>query len=497
MNRGAAVAAVPYHAGNPRLTREHPMKKTVCAGALLIGIWTSAAFAQSRPAVVASPTSLADLDGSIEALVRTVDPAVVQIFTSGLTPGQGVVTGQSDLVAPVRASGAGVIVDPTGFIVTNAHVVRAASRIRVEVRIAPQGQSLLARRTQVFGAQLVGLDDETDLAVLKIQTTGLPALTFADSDALKTGQVVLAFGSPMGLQNSVSLGIVSAVARQLEPESPMVYVQTDASINPGNSGGPLVDTKGRLVGLNTLLVSPSGAGQSSGLGFAAPSNIVRAVFDQIRQFGRVRRGEIGVRAQTVTPVLAAGLGLSRDWGAVLADVVPGSPADRAGLSIGDLVLSVDGKAIENGRQLQVTLYRHTVGDQVSLEVLRDKQPRALLVSVAERSDALSTITALADPRANVVARLGILGVTLAPEVASLLPMLRAKSGVVVVSARAGAFESENGGLIPGDVIHAVNGNWITSLEALRSSVDSRKTGDSVVLQVERRGALIYVGFIVE
>jgi serine protease Do len=341
----------------------------------------------------------------------------------------------------------------------------------------------------------VGLDTETDIAVLKIESPGLKALAFGDSDALKTGQVVLAFGSPMGLQNSVSLGIVSSVARQLEPESPMVYIQTDATINPGNSGGPLIDTKGRLVGVNTLNVSSSGA--SAGLGFAAPSNIVRTVFDQIRQFGRVRRGEIGVRAQTVTPVLASGLGLPRDWGAVLADVAPGSPADRAGLSVGDLVVAIDGKPIENGRQLHITLYRYSVGDAVTIDILRDKQPRSVRVSMAERNDPLSTITALADPRENVVTRLGILGVTLAPELAAMLPSLRAKSGVVVVSAKAGTFDSDTGGLSPGDLIHAVNGKWIMDLAALRAAVDAVKVGESVVLQIERRGALSYVAFTVD
>jgi serine protease Do len=344
-------------------------------------------------------------------------------------------------------------------------------------------------------ARLVGVDEETDLAVLKIDVSNLRPLAFGDSDALKAGQVVLAFGSPMGLQNSVSLGIVSAVARQLEPESPMVYVQTDASINPGNSGGPLVDAKGRLVGINTLMVSPSGA--NSGLGFAAPSNIVRTVFEQIKQFGRVRRGEIGVRAQTVTPLLAAGLHLSRDWGAVLADVVPGGPADRAGLAIGDLVLSVDGKPIENGRQLNVTLYRKSVGDVVRLEVLREDQLRTVNVSVSERHDPLATITALADPRENIVRRLGILGITLDPKVAVLLPALRGKSGVVVVSATAGTFDSDSGGLAPGDVIHAVNGTWITSLATLRAALDAMKQGDAVVLQIERMGALSYVAFMIE
>ena len=470
------------------------IRSAACAGAIVLALWCPTALAQSRTQA-ATPLAITDLDGTIESLVRTVNPSVVQIFTSGLAAGAGVVAGQSDLVTPVRANGSGVVVDSEGFVITNAHVVRGASRIRIEVPVAPEGQSLLARRSRVASARLVGFDEETDIAVLKVEASGLRALPFGDSDALKAGQVVLAFGSPMGLQNSVSLGIVSAVARQLEPESPMVYIQTDASINPGNSGGPLVDAKGRLVGLNTLIVSTSGA--NSGLGFAAPSNIVKTVFEQIKQSGRVRRGEIGARAQTVTPVLAAGLGLSRDWGAVLADVMPGGPADRAGLAVGDLVLSVDGKPIENGRQLNVTLYRKAVGDVVRLEVLRDEQVKTVNVSVAERNDPLARITGLADPRQNVVARLGILGVTLDADVAAMLPIVRAKSGVVVVSATAGTFDSDSGGLVPGDVIHAVNGKWIMTLAALRGALEPMKAGDAVVLQIERMGLLSYVAFTLD
>src|SRR5437867_2002721 len=174
-----------------------------------------------------------------------------------------------------------------------------------------------------------------DLAVLKLDEKGLPFLPFGDSEALRPGELVLAFGSPLGLENSVTLGVVSAVARQVRPDDRMIYVQTDASINPGNSGGPLVDGQGRVVGINTFILSQSGG--SEGIGFAAPSNIVRYVYEQIRTRGRVHRGEIGVRVQTVTPGLAAGLGLRQDWGAVVADVVPGGPAAEAGLRIGDLV----------------------------------------------------------------------------------------------------------------------------------------------------------------
>ena len=469
-----------------RTSLASPLRAAVALLALL-----SPAYGQTQAKGLGT---LADFDGSIEALVRTVNPSVVQVFVSGLAPQSGVVTDPSGLVTTQRGSGSGVIVQADGYIVTNAHVVRGASRIRVEIPTPPEGQSLLARRSRIAPARVIGVDDETDIAVLRVEERGLTALPFGDSDDLRAGQIVLAFGSPLGLQNSVSLGIVSAVARQLEPESPMVYIQTDASINQGNSGGPLVDARGRLMGINTLLLA--GGTGTSGPGFAAPSNIVRAVFEQIRKTGRVRRGEIGVRAQTVTPILAAGLGLKRDRGAVLADVAPGSPADRAGLSIGDLVLSLDGKAIENGRQLHVNLYRREVGDVVRVEVLRGEQPTTVTVSVAERSDPLSAATLLTDPRENIVPRLGILAATLDPKLAAGLP-LRSKSGVVVASVSAMALDSDDGGLQPGDVIHAVNGQWVSDLPALRGIVDSAKPGAPLVLQFERGGVLMYLAFTVD
>ena len=229
---------------------------------------------------------------------------------------------------------------------------------------------------------------------------------------------MLAFGSPLGLDHSVSLGVVSATARQLEPESPMIYVQTDAAINPGSSGGPLVDLRGRIVGINTLILSQTGG--SEGLGFSAPSNIVRTVYEQIRQFGRVRRGDIGVRAQTVTPMLARGLALPRERGVVLADVIPGSPADRAGLRAGDMVLLLDGKPMDNGRQLQVNLYRHVVGDVVALEILRDGRAARFPVAVTERRD-LSFLSDAVDARQHMVARLGILGLDLTDQIRQMLP----------------------------------------------------------------------------
>jgi serine protease Do len=279
--------------------------------------------------VVAPARGAPDLSGlsrDLQALSERVKPAVVQVLVTGYAPADGQLIKQ-------RASGSGVILDSDGYVITNAHVVQGARRVQVALAGLASGppgaRSILKAPGRVVGAVVVGTDLETDLAVLKLDEKGLPFLPFGDSEALRPGELVLAFGSPLGLENSVTLGVVSAVARQVRPDDRMIYVQTDASINPGNSGGPLVDGQGRVVGINTFIYSQSGG--SEGIGFAAPSNIVRNVFDQIRRTGRVHRGEIGVRVQTVTPALAAGLGLRQDWGAVLSDVPPDGAAARAGL----------------------------------------------------------------------------------------------------------------------------------------------------------------------
>jgi serine protease Do len=336
------------------------------------------------------------------------------------------------------------------------------------------------------------MDLETDLAVIKVSEENLPTVAFGDSEELKAGQIVLALGSPLGFQNSVSLGVVSAVARQLQPESPMIYIQTDASINPGSSGGPLVDLRGRVIGINTLIASEEGR---SGPAFAAPSNVVRSVYEQIRKNGRVRRGDIGIRAQTLTPVLASGLKLPRDHGVIVADVRPGSPAARVGVRPGDIVVSLDGKPMENGRQLQVSLYRRLVGQVVTLELMRDSQTLTVPVAMSERVELFDSVPL--DPRENLVDRLGILAVDLDKEIMEMLSILRVRSGVVVVSTVAGAIEAREGGLAAGDVILAVNGTPVTRLSDLRSTMGSFKTGDPVVLQLQRNGELMFLAFIVE
>jgi serine protease Do len=463
--------------------------------AVLVSLTVSGTTVGGQSTATRAAAATPDLSSTLEATARLVAPSVVEIFATAYAPGEGVVPRTADLVTTQRASGSGVVVDPDGYIVTNAHVVRGAQRLRVEVPTAAAGLSRLPSQSRTMAAQIVGIDVETDLAVLKVEGAKLPALPFADSDELRTGQVVLAFGSPLGLSNSVSLGVVSAVARQLEPESPMIYVQTDASINPGSSGGPLVDLRGRVVGVNTLIVSR--AGGNEGLGFAAPSNIVRTVYEQIRKIGRVRRGDIGVRTQTITPVLAAGLGLAREQGAILADVLPGSAAARAGLRPGDLVMTLDDRPMENGRQLQVGLYRRMVGDVVTIEVLRDGQVVRVPVAMTERRDRLGDLSESIDPRQNLVPRLGILGVTLDRALAELLPAVRVTSGVVVASTVAGALDAREGGLTVGDVIYGVNRTPIAGLNDLRAALDRLTTGQPVVLQLERRGELTYLAFTVD
>jgi serine protease Do len=469
---------------------------TAIAAVLVTALPAQGQVAQAQSAArPRAALALTEMSASLEAAVRQVEPAVVEIFTTSYAPADGLVPRTADLVTTQRSSGSGVIVDPEGYVVTNAHVVRGANRLRVELVTPGAGASVLAARSRTVAAEVVGLDLETDLAVLRIAARDLPVLPFADSDELKAGQMVMAFGSPMGFRNSVSLGIVSSVARQLEPDSPMIYVQTDAAINPGSSGGPLVDLRGRLVGLNTLIISK--AGGSEGLGFAAPSNIVRTVYEQIRAHGRVRRGDIGIRTQTVTPELAAGLGLPRETGAIVADVIPGSTASRAGLESGDLIASVNGKPMENGRQVQVALYRRLAGDVVALEIVRDGRTVRANVMALERRDGLEGLAGGVDARQHLVPRLGIVGVDLDRRVAQFLPVARAGSGVVVASTVDGAVDAREGGLAQGDIVTAVNRTRVSGLAELRAAVDALKPGDPIALQLERHGSLMYLAFTVE
>ena len=441
-------------------------------------------------------SALVRLSGSFESLSEQVGPAVVQIFATGYNTTLG--NTESTLLSREQSSGSGVILDPEGFILTNAHVVQGARRVQVllarSLRGTAGGTSLLKPRGRMVEAQIVGMDQETDLAVLRIPDRDLPFLELGDSDELKQGQLVLAFGSPFGLENSVTLGVVSSVARQFQPEDPVVYIQTDAPINPGNSGGPLVDAHGKVMGINTFIVSQSGGNE--GVGFAVPSNIAKNVFTQIRSTGRVARGEIGVYAQTVTAALAEGLGLSQEWGVVLGDVLPGKPADMTGLKVGDFILALNGKIMENGRQFDVNLYGHSIGDLVSLEVLRGSQKLNFRVRVIEREDDFGHLLEMVTPENSLVPKLGILGLDIDGQIAKILFPPR-KLGGVLIAARSPGSPYWQAEFLPGDVIYAINGKEITRLASLRSRLAELGTGDPVVVQVQRQETLRFIAFEIE
>lgn len=439
---------------------------------------------------------LEKISDNFEILAEYVAPAVVQVFVSGFVPGEGL--SAEGLILKRRGTGSGVIVDPTGYIMTNAHVVEGAMAVKVllssRLNSNTEGESILKPPGKFVDAKIVGTDAETDLAVLKIEDSNLPFLNLGDSDNLRIGQIVFAFGSPLGLENSVTMGVISSVARQLRPEDPMIYIQTDTPINPGNSGGPLVNTRGEVIGINTLIFSQSGG--SEGIGFAAPSNIVKNVYDQIREIGRVRRGQIGVRVQTITPALAAGLNLSRYSGVIISDVFPDGQAYKSGLQIGDIILSLNDKIMENGRQFEVNLYRRRVNEVVVLEILRGSKKEKFWIPVKERDDDENRFLEMVEPDKNLVPELGILAINLEKNVRSLLPPLR-KEGGVLVAARSVERPYWGFGLIPGDIIYSVNKKSVEDIGKLRQLLSEYKEGDAIVLEVERRRELIYVAFEME
>ena len=430
-----------------------------------------------------------------EALAARADHSIVQIVTRGYAPGN---EGGPPMLQAQRGSGSGVIVDPAGYIITNAHVVGSMRRVQV---LLPQAfdkdvvHSVVKPSAKVLSATVLGSDRETDIAVLKVDPPNgpLPHLAFGDSEQLRQGQLVFAFGSPFGLENSVTMGIVSSAARQVRPDDPMIYIQTDASINPGNSGGPLVDTEGRVVGINTFIVSRSGG--SEGVGFAAPSNIVRNVYEQIRQLGRVRRGQIGVVAQTISPALAHALTLSQDWGVVIADVVPDSAAAVAGLEIKDIVLSLNGKVLENSRQFGVNIYQNA-GQTVALEVIRGTEKRRIQVGVLERPRDPERVLSLITEDRNMVAKLGILAIDLDEKVTPLIPATRRLNGVVVAGIVADV-SSHDEPLLAGDVIYGVNNIPVRSLAGLQEAVRDLAHRRPVALQIERQGQLQFLMFEIE
>jgi len=461
---------------------------------LLVLISSSpAGFAQT----VTPQNPLAKFSSSIRELTRGISPAVVEIGVTGYAaPDEG---GQhaADLVSRQRSSGSGVLVDPAGYIMTNAHVIQRATALKVVVGEASDGtragtvDSAPARR---FDARVLGVDKDTDLALLKIDATGLPALDFGDSDAVSQGDLVLAIGSPMLLRNSLSVGVVSAPARAISDDDPVLYIQTDASLNPGASGGALIDIAGHLIGLSTSILSKSGGDE--GIGFAIPSNLVRSVYRQLRASGTVSRGSLGVSVQTITPALALGISLRVQHGVLVTDIEPKSAGSLSGLQRNDVILSVEGEKAQNARQFNEFIYKRQPGEEVRLNVRRGEEIFSLTAKVESYSTPADPLSLTGTIEHNLVARLGIFCLEIDSQVAEAIPDLRIQYGLVVV-ARSSESQSAFLDFKPGDVIHELNNLPIASIELFRERINQFHRGDAVALQIERHGHLRYTAFEIE
>jgi serine protease Do len=424
--------------------------------------------------------SLQDASAALELLAETVSPSVVEIAASGYGPLQEGGPTRVSVVGRRRSTGSGVVVDAEGYILTNAHVVANTQRVRVSIN--ERGR----RGAQWLEAKIVGQDAETDLALLKVESGRLPALAFGDSDALRQGQMVVAMGSPLGLKNSMSMGVLSSTERQLREDAPMTYLQTDAPINPGNSGGPLVDLEGRLIGINTMILSQSGG--SEGLGFAIPSNMARQVYRQLREHGRVQRGEIGVTTQNMTPGLAAALELGQRWGAIVTDVNEKGAAAAAGVRVTDVIVSIDGRPVENAAQFAMGIFRHAAGETVALGVVRGGKEMAIRTAVLAREDGPDQLAKKVSAETNLVPQIGLLCVDIDETTSRMMPGLRRPYGVIV-AAQAPSVSSQLTPLQPGDAVYAINGKLIPDLAAFRAAIKSFVPGDAVAFEVERAGRM--------
>ncbi len=485
-------------------------KKAVrCLGRSILGMLLAlpiAGYAQvTRSSVAGAPipspsgstNQLMQLNSSIQAVVAKASAAVVQIKVAGY--GQEDEHAISDTMRIVRhhAVGSGIIVDPDGYILTNAHVVEGAQRIRVILPPRPVDSQLELRttaRVQILDARLIGKNKESDIALLKVEAKGLPYLHLRATVPVHQGELVFAIGSPEGLQDTVTMGVVSAVTRQVDPNDPIVYVQTDAAINPGNSGGPLIDVNGNIVGMNTMILSHGGG--SEGLGFALPAAIVDFDYEHLRKYGHVQRVIIGITAQDVTLPLAAGLGLARNWGVIVSDVIVDGPAKEAGLEPGDIVLAIDGRSVRGMPDLVAALYLHPSADDVKIDVLRGENRLSFNVAPDAPCEKLNNLTDVPTDQQSLISRLGALVTSLDARIAPLVHAEDLTSGVVVV-AETQATGPAPTGLVPGDVIRALNNTPVESVPQLRAMVHNLKPGDSVALEVQHDRKLRYVAFELE
>ncbi|WP_374266974.1 DegQ family serine endoprotease [Zoogloea sp.] len=368
--------------------------------------------------------------------------------------------------------GSGFIVSADGFVLTNAHVVDGANE--VTVRLTDKRE---------FKAKVVGVDKRTDVALLKINATGLPAVRTGDAEHSKVGEWVVAMGSPFGFENTVTAGIISAKARRLPDENYVPFIQTDVAINPGNSGGPLFNLAGEVIGINSQIYSRSGG--FMGISFAIPIDVAMKVKDQLQKYGKVSRGRLGVAIQGLDADLAQNFGLDKPGGALIANVEPGSPAEKAGLQSGDVVLGVNGQKIDSSADLPRIIGDQRPGSVVRLSIWRDRKAREVNVTLGEQST--EKLAAAASPERKNEAASGKLGLTGRALTAQEAARLGVPGGVVVDGVSGPAARA---GLQAGDVIVGVNNQSISGIEQFRKQLDG--AGNRFALLVQRGGNRIFV-----
>ena len=375
--------------------------------------------------------------------------------------------------APRRGLGSGFIIDAKGLILTNNHVVEDAEKITVKLS-----------DDREFSAKVVGRDPKTDIAVIQI-TDGkgsFPVAPLGDSSNLKVGEWVVAMGSPFGLDNTLTAGVVSAKDRQIGAGNYDSFIQTDASINPGNSGGPLVNLRGEVVGINTAIFSRSGG--NLGIGFAIPIDLAKEILPQLIKTGKVTRGWLGVSIQRVTPELAESLGLEKSRGALVASVSDGSPAAQAGIKAGDVIVEYNGKPIEDSGQLPIIVARTEVGQSVQATVIRDKKRIPVTIKVGELKEEEVVASA---PQTG---KLGLMVQNVTPEVAESLGLNRT-GGVVITSVQPQSAAAE-AGLRRGDVVLEVNRKTIANTSEFQTTVDQLKPGENVLFLISRGGNNLFL-----
>ncbi len=364
--------------------------------------------------------------------------------------------------------GSGVIVDAArGYILTNFHVTEGADEITVTLRDQRQ-----------FTAEVVGTDTEVDLALLHIEADGLTALPVADSGALRVGDFVVAIGNPFGLGQTVTYGIVSALGRTgLGIEGYENFIQTDASINPGNSGGPLVNMRGELIGVNTAIVGPTGG--NIGIGFAIPSNMASAIMQHLAEYGEVRRGQLGVVLQDLTPDLAEAFGLQQRGGAIVAQVSPASAAERAGLRPGDVIVKLDGDAVTRSSDLRNAIGLLRAGSRITLDILRGGKPLEITAEIADPHSA-STPAGKASRH--------LAGATIGP-IMDNHPLFGEVDGVSVLEVERGS-AAWSAGLRPGDIIVSLNQVPVTTPEEFRTA--TQRNPDNLLLNIRRGSGALFI-----